>query len=265
MRTDGPQHSAVPTYLEATPEIRQVIEKGAQFVRELISTFEGARLDRAVLATNLLWEYTVRADWRYHDLLRAGSELSTAAWKAKRVLMTRQLQFVDCTEAFHRQIYGTLSVLMLFLSHAAPSRVASHLPISSVQKFLGYLHEQPGLMSYTGDLDQLRSSVKFRATFLDHPQQSKLHHWMTMGTQAETVIIHYVPSYVEPADQGAATTSTGPIQYLNPRAANFRPVVGCSSFHVSPEPLKTHSALCSLILGVLGWCKGTDAKRDDAT
>ena len=202
MRTDVPQHSAVPTDLEATPEIREAIEKGAQLAGELMSTFEGARLARASLAASLLWEYMVRADWRYHDLLLAGCKLSTAARNEDQLIRKRQLQFVDRTEAFHRQIYGTLSVLMLFLSHSAPHRVASHLPISSVQKFLGYLHEQPGLMRYSGNFDQLLSSVKFRASFLDHPQQSKLHHWMTMGMPAETVIIHYVPSYVKPVENG---------------------------------------------------------------
>lgn len=264
MRTDDPQTIAVPTDLKATPEIRDAIEQGAQLAGELMANFEGVRLARASLAASLLWEYMVRADWRYHDLLRAGSELSTAA-RNEEQLRTRQLQFVDRTEAFHRQIYGTLSVLMLFLSHSAPRRVASHLPISSVQKFLDYLRKQPGLVSCAGYLDQLRSSVKFRATFLDHPQQSKLHHWMTMGMRTETVIIHYVPSYVEPVEHGVTTTPTGPIQYLNPREANFRPAIACSSFHVSPESPKTHVALCSIIVGVLGWCKGTDSKRNDET
>ncbi len=265
MRTDNSKHSAVPPELEATPEIREVIENGSQLARSLMSNFEGDRLARTSLAASLLWEYLVRADWRYHELLLAGNELSTAASNEDQTIRTRQLQFVDRTEAFHRQIYSTLSVLMLFLSHSAPRRVASHLPISSVQKFLRYLHEQPELIHYSGHFDQLLSSAKYRASFLDHPQQSKLHHWMTMGMPAETVIIHYVPTYVQPIDNGGATTPTGPIQFLNPREPNFRPIIACSSFHVSPEPKKTHVALYSTILSVLEWCKGAEAKKHDTT
>jgi len=265
MRTDGPKHSAVPLDLEATPEIREEIEKGAQLASELMSTFEGAKLARAALASSLLWEYMVRADWRYRDLVLAAGELSKAARDEDSLVRTRQLQFIDRTEAFHRQIYGTLSVLMLFLSHSAPRRVTSHLPISSVQKFLSYLREQPGLMRCSGHFDQLLLSVKFRASFLDHPQQSKLHHWMTMGMPSETVIIYYVPSYVEPVKNSVASAPTGPIQHLNPREPDFRPIIDCSSFHVSPEPLKSLDALCSIILTVLEWCRGVDAKRHDTT
>lgn len=265
MRTPDSEPSAVPSELEASAEIRAVIEEGARLAGELMSTLEGAKLAWASLATSLLWEYMVRLDWRWRDLLGAAKELSTAAWDEERLVLTRQLQFVDRTESFHRQLYGTLSVLMLLLSHAAPRRVASHLPISSVQAFLAYLREQPELSSYTLQLDQLCSSVEFRATFLDHPQQTKLHHWMTMGTPSETVIIYYVPVYVAPVDNSAVDVTTGSHQYLNPRAPNFRPAIVCSSFQVSPEPQKTQTALCSLVHGVLGWCREMDRQRDGAT
>ena len=143
MKNDDSKHSSVPIELEATPEIRKVIEIVSKNAGLLISSFEGDRLRRASLAASLLWEYIIRMDWRYHDLLLAGEELSTAANNEDKTIRTRQLKFVDRTEAFHRQIYGTLSVLVLFLSHSAPRRIVSHLPISSVQKFLLYLLEQP--------------------------------------------------------------------------------------------------------------------------
>jgi len=265
MSNDAGGWDAVPGDLEASARIREVIETGSHLTDQIVSAFQGPRLARAALATSLLWEYMVRLDWRYHEVLSAGTALSTAASEEEPLVRTRQLQFVDRTESFHRQLYGTLSVLMLLLSHVAPRRVTAHLPIASVQKFLVYLREQPALASHTTEIDQLRSSVEFRAAFLDHPQQRKLHHWMTMGTPSETVIIYYVPSYVVPVDRPASADTAGPAQYLNPRAPNFKPAIVCSSFQVSPEPHETHTAICSLVLGILAWCGGADLPADNPT
>jgi len=265
MQNDDSKHSSVPIELETTPEIRKVIVNASKHAGLLMSAFEANRLGRASLAASLLWEYIIRMDWRYHDLLLAGEELSAIANNEGKTIRTSQLKLVDRTEAFHRQIYGTLSVLILFLSHSAPRRVVSHLPIFSVQKFLRYLLEQPELISYSKHFNQLLSSVKYRASLLDHPQQSKLHHWMTMGIPTETVIIHYVPTYVQPIDIGSSTAPIADVQYLNPRKPNFRPIIECSSFEVSPDPLKTQVSMCSTVVCVLEWCAGANDKEPDTT
>lgn len=254
MQEKNKNFSTVPNELEASSEIREVIENASNFASSLMSSFEGDRLNRVSLSASLLWEYIIKTDWRYHDLLLAVKEFNVASKKDDRSARTRQLQYVDRTEAYHRQIYGTLSVLLLFLSHAAPRRIVSQLPISSVQKFLKFLHKQPKLVSCSEHFDQLLSSVKYRASFLDHPQQSKLHHWMTIGLPTETVIIHYIPTYVEPIKNDGEISAATEIQYLNPRAPNFKPIIACSSFAVSPEIKKTHVSLCSTILCVLEWC-----------
>lgn len=244
----------VPDELEVSPEIREIIDDASNVASSLISGFEGDKFNRASLAATLLWEYIIKADWRYLDLLLAVKKLSEAAKNEDKSLRTRQLMYVDRTEAYHRQIYGTLSVFILLLSHAAPRHIATQMPISSVQRFLKFLLTEQELRNYREQIDQLLSSVRYRATFLDHPQQSKLHHWMTIGLPTETVTIHYIPTYVVPIQQGVAASAETESQYLNPREPNFKPVIDCSSFAVSPGIKKTHDSLCSIIINVIEWC-----------
>ncbi len=260
MQNNNSKYGTVPFELEVSPEIREFIENASISANSLMSNFEGDKLSRVSLAATLLWEYIIRTDWRYRDLLVAGEELSAAAGMEDQIIRTRQLQYVDRTEAFHRQIYGTLSVLILFLNHSGPRQIVTQLPISSVQRFLQYLQEQPDLESHSEHFDQLLFSVKYRASLIDHPQQSKLHHWMTMGMPTETVIIHYIPTYVESGDDEVAIGKPATIQYLNPHEPNFKPIVDCSSFVVSPEAFKTHSSLCTIIINVLDWCNGANDK-----
>lgn len=252
---DQSKYTAVPKEIAITSESRFDIEESAEIVRYLLSAFEGDKFKKASLSASLLWEYMIKVDWRFTDITVAIDNFSEASQNEDPMLRNRQLQFVDRVESFHRQIYATLSVFILFLSHSAPIKISSQIPIRSVQKFIKYLQGQALLNDNSHFFNQLLDSVDYRAYFIDHPQQSKLCHWLTMGLPQETVVIHYVPLYCDSPhkDKFDSVENT---QYTNPRLPNFWPFVRCSSFRVSPNSSETFRALYSTIKNVLIWCKG---------
>lgn len=241
----------IPEDLTASAKITNVIEKVAQRAKRLTERMEGKKLAQSNLAISTLFEYMVRVDWRIEDIRAIKSQFSAEAAKESPVIRTLQMAFVDRNEAFHRQVYGTLSVLILFLTHLCSRSIASQLPISSVQKFLKYISSILDKEDCRWHINTLLESVKYRAALLDHPQQSKLHHWMTMGTPTETIIIHYVPLY-ETIDRPVVRYHGA--KGADPRGDDFVPPVDCESFYVSPSYEKTYTALCLTILATLEWC-----------
>lgn len=214
------------------PDIRALLRG---YREKLLQPYSDTKREQVGLALNHLDEALQKLNMRldeviYAERLLANKENSPAS------LEDLQLKFVDKVEQFHRQMYSALSVLILVLNQTGIHGEKPNHPINSVDRFLDYLLGKNESLSIS--IDYLKKSISFRAKFVDHPQQHKLHDWMTYLSDGRYYIIYFIPT----ADRNVY------LRVGNPLDVEFEPPVSCSDFYVSPHFAETYGSLCNLIV-----------------
>lgn len=211
----------------------------------LIADFNPERKEKAIRAYQRYNENLLRLEKRYNEYIQVEKKKAMVDLeeleRQNRTLEDLQLEFVDKTEAFHQHVYATISTFILLLSHVAGHKYKGQLPISSVTRFLEYICETNQDEYIHAQAEVLKTSIKFRAKFIDHPQQHALHDWMTCSYGSGTCIIYFI------------RTGDGvymPTQ-LNPYAPDFRPPIDCGDFYVSPPTDEALLAIKGFSEGIL--------------
>jgi hypothetical protein len=209
------------------------MEKLTEFVRDIgfniTSTFEDKKREKAVMSYQRYNEYLLRLEKRYQELVRIEKARELLDMdeldKQDRSLADLQLEFLDKTEAFHQQIYATISTFILMLSHIAGHVYKGQLPIRSVTQFLTYMSKRHEEEKFLKSVKFLQDSVNFRAKYVDHPQQHALHDWMTFSYGSGSCIIYFIRTGNE----------VYALENFDPYSSNFKPPVAHESFYVSPS------------------------------
>lgn len=208
--------------------MKELTEAIRDICNRLIVSSEPEKQEKWIRAYQKYNEYLLRLENRYRELLKIekSKELldPDELHKQTRTLEELQLEFVDKTEAFHQQVYATISAFILLLSHVAGHKYKGQLPISGVTKFLKYIALNNQDEKFNRYIKFLKDSINFRAKYIDHPQQHVLHDWMTYSYGTGTCIIYFVRK----GDDVYAPGS------LDPFSSDFKPPVGHESFYVSP-------------------------------
>lgn len=207
---------------------KEYLEKIRQHCEKLVARFADDKKEKAEMACRAFTEYVERLGNR-HNELRQIEEFKTNAdpdemAKHEITLTDLQLGFVDKTEAFHQQVYATISAFIMLLSHVAGQKFLSQMPIDSLTKFLRHISDKSYESIVKDQATLLIKSADFRSKFIDHPQQHALHDWLTYSYGTGTCIIYFIRKgnevyYREPKD---------------PYAPDFTPPVNYKSFYVSP-------------------------------
>lgn len=204
--------------------------------QEIISIREGIDSDKIGLALNSLKENIVKLEQRMQRHTEVEKKLYDDNDHADK--RHGQLMLVDAIEAIHQQVYVTLSSFISLLNYIGIDGLINH-PINSVERFLKHLHNK-----YTDRIDPtvfeyLNKSREFRSKFVDHPQQHKLHDWMTINYNDISYVVYF--------KRGA----TGDVKMIDadipPDHPSFIPPISCEDFYVSPNKSKTYAAVCELI------------------
>ncbi len=154
-----------------------------------------------------------------------------------------QLDFVDKVEAFHQQVYSTISVLVMVLNYIGIEDVKDKHPHRSMQKFLAFLKKSPKFKTeFHKWIDILLESVRFRADFIDHPQGRPAYDWMTSQYDGEVFVIYY-----ELAESLIPYNSADTPWANHPRHPDFRPPINSTKFFVSPDRIITYHAMKVLV------------------
>lgn len=159
-----------------------------------------------------------------------------------------QIRLVDRIEAFHQQVYQTISNLVMVPTFVGPEVMKRNYPIDSVQKFLTFLKENEFRYSSKTleQIDILLRSVEFRARFVDHPQQHQLHDWMTHNNLGKTTAIYFQP------DPSGVTAVLYMPDHRDPDDPNFRPAVDVGdNFYVAPSLQRTYDAFQAVSTALL--------------
>ncbi len=155
-----------------------------------------------------------------------------------------QLIFVDKTEAFHQQVYATLSAFILVLSTSLPHEIINQMPITKLSKFLklNWLSKGERTQGLVKCAEILEVSRSFRSKYIDHTQQHVVHDWMTVSINEETVIIYFV------VGENPLFKSKG---ILDPRSPDFWPPIACEEFYVSPPYRETIESMKDFVMQIL--------------
>lgn len=208
---------------------KEYLEKIRKYCKKLVACFADDKKEKAYMACRAFTEYVERLENRHNQLLQieaftAAPDLDEMA-KHDITLADLQLEFVDKTEAFHQQVYATISAFIMLLSHIADQKFLAQMPIDSLVKFLRHISDKSYESTVKDQASLLIKSADFRSKFIDHPQQHALHDWMTYSYGPEECCIIYF-------------TRKGPEVYYiepkNPYAPDFVPPVNYKSFYVSP-------------------------------
>lgn len=211
---------------------------------KLLIGHRGKKKEGVCMTLHRLKESLVKLDYRYFDLgeiVRLLDQLQSD--EMGEPLHYWQIAFVDVVEAFHQQIYSTLSTLILVLNHLGLN--GKKHPINSVKKFLEFVKEkQLQYRSALADqIDILQKSRDFRSKFIDHPQQHQLHDWMTHRTEEGEM---YIIFFKRKGKEVYAPTPK------HPSDPEFKPPVNCGKdFYISPDERKTLKAIEVLIKHML--------------
>lgn len=226
-------------------------ESMASICQSLVDSFAPERQKKAANAGRSFVESLGRLLNRYRELLIAAENKLQATEESMIregiVLEDLQLRFVDKTEAFHQQVYATVSTLVLALNNLRPhKKVLIDLPTRKLEKFLQYILSLPEFQHLLDFITVLNTSRAFRAKFIDHPQQHAAHNWYMQSSNAMVHVIYYLPS----EDQG--DTVSVPSSH-NPYDEGFVPAVDCKEFYVSPNYHATFEAVHKLSLSLLSF------------
>jgi hypothetical protein len=159
-----------------------------------------------------------------------------------------QQQLVDKIEAFHQQVYSTLSTLTLVLQRMRDGRTPMY-PTDSMTKLLKRLKQDlKANPQWVQDLDILEKSITFRSKYIDHPASNPLFDWYTQGYEGEVYVIffkHLPPG--SPLPGPLAPEEPNPF-VLHPRDPNFQPVIECAEFMTAPDEEATYGALQQIVV-----------------
>lgn len=193
-----------------------------------------------------LKEAIIKLDYRYFELISIVKTFDQLTNEEQgEPLHYLQIAFVDKVEAFHQQVYATISTTMLVINHIGYKGKRINHPIDSVKKFLEYIKgEIFKYRSVLGDqIDILEKSRDFRAKFIDHPQQHQLHDWMTFRAEDGLYLIFFMRK----GDEVYAIDPT-----IHPFDPNFKPPVNCGEdYYIAPSEGKTLKAVEIFIKHIL--------------
>ncbi|MBP9815653.1 hypothetical protein KBD09_00240 [Candidatus Woesebacteria bacterium] len=206
-----------------------------------------AKKDKVELSFHRLKEALVKLDYRFFELYQA-EEIFDQLDESEmgEPLHYLQIYYVDKVEAFHQQIYATISTLILVLNHVGIENDFVQHPIHSVKKFLEFIGDHKSFRYRSTIQNQkslLESSVDFRSKFIDHPQQHLLHDWATFRANDEAFLIFFIRKgnevyFIDPT--------------IHPSDAEFKPPINCGKdYYIPPSPLDTLKACLSLVKHLL--------------
>jgi hypothetical protein len=220
-----------------------------QNIDKLVADLSDDKRRRTILALRRVRDNMIRLQDRYMALLATehgpSTTLTNRQCESVDTLGNWQFEFVDTTEAFHQQVYSTVSTLIHVLNYIGIPGVDAQHPSRSVQKFLGFLSELPQFNDkFHEDIDAVLRSIRFRAEYIDHPQGSPACDWMTYNYSGTVYLIYFVPKSDTPE------VAVGDIRRGDPNAPDFSPPVVCDQFYVSPMPDRVFEGVIALV-GVL--------------
>jgi hypothetical protein len=232
---------------------------------EILSLYEEVRRGRIGEALRRLTENLRHLDGRYQDLKRASSEVQK--WvpgddTSHPLLDDLQHQLIDRIEAFHQQVYSTLSTLTLVLQRMRDPRTPMY-PTDSMTKLLRRLKtDLSASPQCIDDISRLDESVTFRSKYVDHPASNPLYDWYTHGHKGETFLIFFKhPAPGSPLPEPPAPGEPNPF-LLHPRDPHFRPVVGCAEFMVAPDEDATYAAIQRVVSAAIDHARLSVATND---
>lgn len=235
------------TTQEVTEQVRDISNK-------LRACFADDKKLKALMAFQRFNEYLLRLENRHNELLHIEAFTTNVDPKEfeKHGITPHdaQLLFIDKTEAFHQQVYATVSAFIMLLSHATDKKFTAQMPIDSVTKFLRHMSDKSYDSLVKDHSAALIKSVDFRSKFIDHPQQHALHDWMTISYIKGTCIVYFLKKddkvYFRP--------------HADPYASDFRPPFDCDSFYVSPKHSETFEAVKIFTIQILSSLEQSNQK-----
>jgi hypothetical protein len=206
-----------------------------QNIDKLVADLSDDKRRKAILALRRVRDNMIRLQDRYIALLATeqGPPANSADW---------QYEFVDKTEAFHQQVYSTISTLIHVLNYVGIRGVNAEHPSRSVQRFLDFLTRLPQFNDkFREDVYAVLKSVQFRAEYIDHPQGRPAYDWMTYNYLGTAYLIYYAPT------SDALKASAFDIESSDPTAPGFSPPIACDQFCVSPFPDRIFEGVIAVV------------------
>lgn len=231
--------------------VQSDIERITHICQRLVNSRPAELQSKSALSARSFIESLNRLVKRYGELLAAEEKKLLATEESMKregvVLEDLQFHFVDKTEAFHQQMYASLSNLVLALNNLRPhKKLLIDIPIGSIERFLAYIDKVYGLKEVLpGVIDSLNSSRDFRSRFVDHPQQHGAHNWYMYSYGTGICIVYYLPD--EDLDQEVIYVPTMGYPYVD----NFQPIFKTKSCYVSPNHHSTFKSAFQLSIFLL--------------
>ena len=213
-----------------------------------ISKFQEEKRERAMLSLKAFREFFSRLHDRFVKLMEIESELCGFDKKGARPLSQIQMDFVDKTEAFHQQVYSTISSFVKLLSIVAPQGFIKKSYIESNQIFILDIEK---LVKLSYDITPLKKSLKYRSSYIDHTSQIRHFDWLTYFTGQIAHVIYYEP------DQGGNCENITP--YIDVGSmkvpVEIKMPVKVKSFFVSPNHAPVYFSLYEFTISLLSYLK----------
>lgn len=160
----------------------------------------------------------------------------------KENLKELQSNFINKTEAFHQQIYATLSTFVNLLMKISPKHFKNSMPRWSIQKFLSYsVQFEPKL---SNSVKLLLKSGEIRNKCIDHPQQqSGSFEWQTFTNINKTYGIYFIRDNTK-NQIDISSEFKSPIKILT----TFR----AKEVYIVPHHNEVFTAICDFFYGLSG-------------
>ena len=158
-----------------------------------------------------------------------------------------QMDFVDKTEAFHQQIYSTLSSFVKLLSVITPHGFIMQKHIKSNQNFIKYIRE---LIKFN-DILPVEKSLIYRGTYIDHTSQIRHFDWMTFFWGEMGYVIYYEPDENGCCEEISTYIDMGKMKI--PISINLP--VKVKNFLVTPNHLLVYIAFYEFIIELLRYLR----------
>jgi len=221
------------------------------FIKEnwekLLAGMSPEKREQYGLVLHRLIESLLGLKTRAQDLVKAETRMTNFDENNDN-LNEAQIDYVNKVESYHQQVYATISSAILAANHFGIYGVKTSHPIRSVEKFLDYLINDFPTGNRTHDnylrsvAVTLKSSISFRAKYVDHPQQHPAQHWMTYNYAGKVCVIYYIPG------SNNFITHNSSIDPYDPK---FAPPISCESFIVSPREDLIQQAVVDLVSFIL--------------
>lgn len=213
---------------------------------ELLKGFKDEKRDEVGMTFHRLKEALIKLDYRFSELYGITQVFDhLKGGEMGEPLHYLQIAFVDKVEAFHQQVYSSVSTLILVLNYLGYKGKQPIHPVNSVEQFLDYVKDKE--LKYRSALidqiDILQKSRDFRSKFIDHPQQHQLHDWMTFRAEDGLYLIFF-------KRKGNEVYMIDPTKH--PFDPDFKPPVNCGKdFYIAPSKEKTLKAIEVLVRHML--------------